>query len=1384
MFTSFQQFLVTACIGNTEEENDSSISDAQQRDEHQTESEFITDDNSTKDTESVASDTSDTPVPEPSEIENADAPSESEETTAEDDGSPFVATDDDNSQIQSDSEVLPISTHEAAHTSEDDIPDTTSPEETSAAEIANLALSDDTATASSEDADPVSEDKTELATEIVSSEQENQGAIAQDAQVSDVAADKNEATVEKSAEVPRKSPAKTPQAIRRKGPRKNTPPQETDGGGDSEIEAAEETTPLAFGIIEEIYDFVEMFEHSTVSGTDQASISGRDCSGGVTKPAIFEHPTPTETAKIDYTLSLPDVNKKEKLFLHFSIGLRDGVVFDDAERQPGGVKFAIEIFDLLNTGLEATPERCFESVSTECQWAEASIELTSYAGKEVLISFLTECNREGNSNYAWALWGKPQLRKLKERSLRKAKRNAEPELRCGIAILHFKDNTMQLREFSQPTSTMASDLANICLESHGSEEAPVKISLYAAQPKLEIVNVGATAAVVTAGEDFEVQCTLRNTGTAPLGRADTARISINGMKLRRGRPRQTLKEIEPGEEVSVFWIARRFPHPTVIPISVSLKCQTSAGEERQTAEKSVVVRPEPPKLAAKVVKELHTYTENGSVVLGNKHLRIVFVRGSEATSTSDKKGVDEGFVYCLIFAAKGGNYQQVATCPALSEVVYLDASQNRQTSQLVPTAYQLAGNNQGESIVRLSGSDTDVDGVAWTYAMQWTLSESATRVKTEYQLQTDADRELLAFRGPMLYAGQGRHREKKTAALFPGLEYLENDERSSSTRDAAPPFDNRLVPHPYKITVPVMAVEMQKSMVGILWNPLDTWDGENQMLSAVFASPNWHQYQKNHALGVFVPTVPAWVPENQTEASIPYPLTPSRPVSIKTEIIVDGNASILDAITHWNDAYGAPAPLPPPRSDADEVLLSRHGFMETTWDETTRKSRHCIDWAPHNEPGFGTLLWYDYLATRDEHVKERVLEIAKNTITDSGAGGLAARGSCHILRWEFPFYIGNVTAGLSYMAEETQQRMDTQEPDGSWRWHPTDAKTASLGTAGEAVLGTCAESALLLLKYARITGNKTAREAGLKALGFIQQFSVPRGAQMWECPMYQPDVLAAAHAIGAYIEAYELTAEKEHLKRATYWAATALPFLYHWHLPDRPGMQFASIPVFGTSFYTHPWFGVPVQWNGLVLAYYLQRLNRHTEDDRWLQIAEGITVSAMYQQWEDGELKGTYPDGFYGFCTEGKGPHLNPEDIMVNVYTLRGVDPGIKTATVGEIHLSSGAIVDAPTLTDNGQLNWQLSYANNETSYTLIAGYGRAPQALRARYQFSSPTADADTPADDAEPVNIPDKYAEIEIANVQSLEDVESGWLYIEDKDAILVKYLHTTTDVQFEIF
>ena len=283
----------------------------------------------------------------------------------------------------------------------------------------------------------------------------------------------------------------------------------------------------------------------------------------------------------------------------------------------------------------------------------------------------------------------------------------------------------------------------------------------------------------------------------------------------------------------------------------------------------------------------------------------------------------------------------------------------------------------------------------------------------------------------------------------------------------------------------------------------------------------------------------------------------------------------------------------------------------------------------------------------------------------------------------------------------------------------------------------------------------------------MDRFSVPRGAQTWECPLYEPDILAAAYAIGAYVEAHEMFGNKTYLKRAEHWAETGLPFLYHWHLPDRPGMQFASIPVFGTTFYTHSWIGVPVQWNGLVYAYYLQRLNQHTRDEKWRQVAEGITVSAMYQQWTEGELKGTYPDGFYGFCTEGKGPHLNPEDIMVNVYTLSDLDPGVKTAIAGSIHLSSGATPQDFTVSRSGELKWTLNYAENESSHTLIMGCQQPPSQVRS--QSAEINDDTDNSAFD--------------IPQVDNLEEVTSGWRYVPEKDAILIKQIHIAAEMQFQL-
>jgi hypothetical protein len=166
----------------------------------------------------------------------------------------------------------------------------------------------------------------------------------------------------------------------------------------------------------------------------------------------------------------------------------------------------------------------------------------------------------------------------------------------------------------------------------------------------------------------------------------------------------------------------------------------------------------------------------------------------------------------------------------------------------------------------------------------------------------------------------------------------------------------------------------------------------------------------------------------------------------------------------------------------------------------------------------------------------------------------------------------------------------------------------------------------------------------------------------------------------------------------------------------------ATIPVFGSTFYTHSWLGMPVQWCGLVYAYQIQRLAKTLERHRpkangsplplslnftpqdWQRLAELITISAQYQQFDEGELKGTYPDSITDFIRRNPA-FINPEDIAVNVLALNSFDPDIKTVRVKvgkrTLVISSGAeIVDARSL--QGGLQLRLRYFAGEVSHTVI----------------------------------------------------------------------------------
>jgi len=186
----------------------------------------------------------------------------------------------------------------------------------------------------------------------------------------------------------------------------------------------------------------------------------------------------------------------------------------------------------------------------------------------------------------------------------------------------------------------------------------------------------------------------------------------------------------------------------------------------------------------------------------------------------------------------------------------------------------------------------------------------------------------------------------------------------------------------------------------------------------------------------------------------------------------------------------------------------------------------------------------------------------------------------------------------------------------------------------------------------------------------------------------------------------------------------------------------ATIPVFGSTFYTHSWLAMPVQWCGLVYAYHLQRLARELERSRpkaaaspltltldltpqeWRRVAELITVSGMLQQFDEGERVGAYPDSITDFQRRNPA-FLNPEDILVNVLALKGYDPDIKTVRLagpkGTLLLSSGAVLEGAQPTPEG-VRFRLRFFPGEPSHTLVVGLRPREVRVNRRPLPPSPT--------------------------------------------------------------
>lgn len=717
------------------------------------------------------------------------------------------------------------------------------------------------------------------------------------------------------------------------------------------------------------------------------------------------------------------------------------------------------------------------------------------------------------------------------------------------------------------------------------------------------------------------------------------------------------------------------------------------------------------------------------------YVRVGIVR-SGAVLQNDKMALhfprsEAGFTrYEVKLSATPERLMGVAT--PFSRLIYLSNKGQEHRFDVAPTTCvevtPVEGNAKGLKFAQQFG---DEDGVTWSFEATFMLSPDSSRCDVRYSISANEPRRIVQFRGPTLFAGESSFGTAMDEALFPGLEYLLGGERSSSRLAVTSKERRRFAPHPYKITVPLMGVLHDRGLVGLLWDANQKWDGRWECPQPLFSSPNWLEGKSNHLMMLSVPGFP-WHEEYAAKAATPYPLKEGSVISVECKILAKQARNVTEAVCEWLNAYGYPKLPQKARSWEETVDLSLKPYLSSLW----RESGESFGWIPWT--GGTPMVNGDTCAalslgaeiTKDEElakdIRVRVDHARKKVGLDKSSVSLA-----------YGYRFGCADQAVANAGAEVDDLIAVQKPDGSWVFEPQAGKTimgvsvATLGERGDTVVGLTAAPATKLLKFALATGDAAATQAGLKALEFMNRFVRPQGSQPWECPLAAPDILAAAHAADAYLHGYLLTGDPTHLERAKYWARTGLPFIYMWNAGDRSAMRYATVPVFGASMFTWPWFGKPVQWNGLAYADVIRNLARYDKTFDWLTVAKGITLCTIEQQAVDGEFMGLYPDAWDLIVDIPGRPWIHPAQFLLPpVYAMLGknADPGtlILRGRVGRLHITAQGNIEA-NLNEDARAVWvRMTDAGGRSATISVAGLGK-PSAVTCGDAKLTPAATLST---------------------------------------------------------
>ncbi len=587
----------------------------------------------------------------------------------------------------------------------------------------------------------------------------------------------------------------------------------------------------------------------------------------------------------------------------------------------------------------------------------------------------------------------------------------------------------------------------------------------------------------------------------------------------------------------------------------------------------------------------------------------------------------------------------------------------------------------------------------------------------------------------------------KDSALFGGLEYLTAKDMSSGTESVVRDLADRYVPHPNKVTTPVMAVAKDGVAIGLLWNPLQEWTKGQDRPAAIFASPDRIHLSDGHFMSIAAPGVGRYREEN-ARVSMGFRLDAGETITLKGRLFVlPVDRDVSEVVPEIHRKYLGTIPLPDVERDYGKHWRDAIDYSMFTWDETVKgwksEAHHK---AMYHERIAAQLL--NYAVWHDDPVADKarrqVGQAIAERIAKHGAGSIDLDVALHT--GHVAENLGGLWGGLDLI--------NSQRPDGSWAFTP-DEKTASLGKAGDTASGICLKAIVSLLELAERSGSRRALDAALKGLDYVDKtFNRPAGGETWEVPLHAPNLRAAALGVDAGVLAYRMTGEEKYLGMARYWADTGLPFLYTWEAKDRPGMRYATVSVFGATFHTTIWFGRPVQWVGIMYARSLNRLATVDPDKAlfWKHTAEGILLSAIQQQRlslapEAGNpWPGAIPDSYE--LTQGvvMGAWIGPQLILPSLETANEA-PGLDTALVGkpgrQIRIWSAARIKDVVL-ERGRLRADFAYPAGRSAHALLLCATRP------------------------ETVSVDGKT----LTETQALDQADSGWHYNEARHVVIIKH------------